>query len=197
MHRTSSRIRAPIVVCIAIFIGCVSTTIQNTPLPQLLKTNTPCRVRLQPAWVGDAKFTVRTGFFTNAAASQFESLERELHFDWFSYSRKPSSFHFGPRTISKNEGDDSESAIHAFRASLPSDAELTAATTVSALEKFLGPSQGFSDGWTASWEFFTLKDDTTIETVSVFCMITNRRGDVEWRVDSIKVIRGTAKQKAR
>jgi hypothetical protein len=94
------------------------------------------------------------------------------------------------------------SAIRTFRTSIPTDTELTAATTVSSLEKLLGPSQGWTDAWgsrkdeiskTAGWGFFTVKDDTTIEILSVFCMVTRRQGDVAWRVDSMKVTRGTAK----
>jgi hypothetical protein len=151
--------------------------------------------------VGDANYTVRTGYFTNAEPPGVERLDRELRFDRFSHSHEPSHFHFGPTTISRSLGDDKETAIHMFRTSLPTDAELTAATTVSALERFLGPTQGWTDAWgglrginkTAGWYLFTLKDDTTIETVSVFCMVTRRPGEVEWRVESMRVARGTAK----
>jgi hypothetical protein len=156
--------------------------------------------------VGDANYTIRTGYFTNAQSPEAQKLDRELRFDWFSYSPEPSHFHFGPASISKSDGDDGESAIHTFRISLPADAELAAATTVSALERSLGPSQGWTDAWgiseggiskTAGWKFFTLKDDTTIETVTVFCMVTRRQADVEWQVDSMEVIRGTAKPEER
>lgn len=197
---------ALLLLLLIVCVGCLTAPPAAAPLARLLKTTTSCRVRLQPAWVGDANYTIRTGFFTNADSPEAQRLDRELRFDWYSYSHKQSYFHFGPATISKSEGDDGESAIHTFRTSLPTDAELASAKTVSALERLLGPSQGWTDGWgkregemskTAGWDFFTLKDETTIETVTVFCMVSRLQGEVEWRVESMKVIRGTAKPEQR
>jgi len=181
-------------------VGCTNPSRSSNQLAQLLATNAPCRVRLEPAWLGRAEHTVRTGFFTNAEPPELSRRSRELQFDWFSFSDKPSHFHFGPKTISRSEGGQGQSAIHTWRASLPSDTELMAASTVSALEKFLGPSQGVTDGWgsdtemhsTAGWTFFTHRQADEIETVSIFCMTTHRKGEADWRVDSLQVTRGRA-----
>ncbi len=192
-------------LCIAAFVGCASPTGVPVDLAQLLKTNAPCRVRLQPAWKGEAKHTVRTGWFTNADSAKLEKLERELRFDWFSYSDKLSPLNWGRAIISKGERGNGQSAIHSFRASLPTDAEIAGARTVSTLEKLFGPSQGFADGWgsnkemrsSAGWAFFTLKDESTVETVSVVCMTVWRAGDTEVHVDSMKVTRGSATPKGK
>jgi hypothetical protein len=193
------------VLAVMLLSGCTTPPARAPQLAELLNTNGPCRVRLQPAWKGEGNYTVRTGFFTNAEPPKLERLNRELRFDWFSYSETPSPFNFGAKTVSKAGRGQNHSNIHTFRASLPTDAEIGAAETVSALEKFLGPAHGFTDGWgsdaemhsTAGWSFFALADTDTIETVSIFCMVTQRRGDVERRVDSVRVIRGRAEQKAR
>ena len=190
----------------ALACGCATSDVKHspqgpaTPLAQLVQTEVPGRVRLHPAWTGNAQLTVGTGYYSHADSRQLDRRESELRFDWFTCSNKMANG-FGKRTISKDEGGDRQSNIYTYRTSLPTDAELTAATTVSALKGFFGLSQGFTDGWgdqremhsTAGWTFFTLKDDATIETVSVFCMITHRDGDPEWRVDSMRVTRGSAR----
>jgi hypothetical protein len=181
-------------------VGCSTRPCSSNQFAQLLATNTPCHIPLDPAWLGTAVHTVRTGFFINADP-QAERLDRDLRFDWFQFSGEASYFHEGPRTISRSEGGRRESDFHTWRASLPSDTILLAASTVSALEKFLGPSQSDRDEWggpneemhsSAGWSFFTLKHPDDIETISIFCMATQRKGDAERRVDSLQVTRGRA-----
>lgn len=182
-------------------VGCSTPSRSSSQLAQLLATNAPCHVRLDPSWLGTAVYTVRTGFFTNADP-EAERLDLQLRFDWFRFSDKPWYIHSGPKTVSRSEGGRTESAIQTWRASLPSDTELMAASTVSALEKFLGPSQSIPDEWgflkethsSASWSFFTLRDPDELETISIVCMATQRKGDAEWRIDSLQVTRGTATQ---
>lgn len=92
-----------------------------------------------------------------------------------------------------------------MRLSLPTDKELTHAETVTELAGMFGPSQGATDGWggeaemysTAGWSFFLLKDEMTIETVSIFCMIARRKGESDWRVTGMEVSRGTARPSER
>lgn len=186
-------------MCVIGAVGCSTASRSSSQLAQLLSTNTPCRVRLDPAWLGTAVYTVRTGFFTNANP-EAARLDLQLRFDWFRFSDKPWYLHSGSRTVSRSEGGGMESAVHTWRASLPSDTELMAASTVSALEKFLGPSQSIPDEWgflkethsSAGWRFFTLKHPDEIETLSIFCAATQREGDSERRVDSLQVTRGRA-----
>src|SRR5712691_7125995 len=82
---------------VVVLICCFAGTSRTNQVVELLKTNAPCRVRLQPAWTGIAEHTVRTGFFSSAQTPQYGRFQRELRFDWFSYSETPSPFHFGPR----------------------------------------------------------------------------------------------------
>lgn len=44
-----------------------------------------------------------------------------------------------------------------------------------------------------SWAFFRLKDDTTLEALSVACQTTYTNGKPEEYVDSIEIRRGTAR----
>jgi hypothetical protein len=72
-----------------------------------------------------------------------------------------------------------------------------------ALSRFLGPSQGPTTGWgshtefhaTAAWGFFTVKDSATVETVGIFCDISRRIDEPDWRVDGMEVSRGVARAK--
>ena len=178
----------------------------NGQLAELLRTNRNCRVRLTPSWTGEAKVTVRTGSFLTADSPAGGRREDPLRFDWFAFNDPaPVNGHFGKVWISKDEGGSSGSAIHTFRSSLPTDDELLATRSVTELEKRLGLSQGWRDAWgseaamysTAGWSFFLLKDSTMVETVSIFCMTTRRKGEAEWRVDSMRITRGTARPKAK
>jgi hypothetical protein len=187
-------------MCFIGAVGCSTPSRSSSRFAQLLATNAPCHVRLDPAWLGAAVYTVRTGFFTNADP-EAERLDLDLRFDWFQFPDKASYFHLGPRTVSRSNDDGRESAVHTWRASFPSDGDLMAASSVSSLEKLLGPSQSPLDEWggpngemhsSASWSFFKLRHPYEIETFSIFCMATQRKGDAERRVDSIQVIRGRA-----
>lgn len=176
--------------------GCSESSPPTSQLAQLLTTNAPCRVRLDPAWVGKAVDTVRTGPYAKIPdPPELARIHSELRFDWFSFSDKPSPWHFGPKTISRSEGGDTESAIFTWRPSLPSDSDLIAAPTVSALEKFLGPSQGFSDSG-AGWAFFTLRKPDEVETVSISCSAPYRSGG-QRLIDSLQVTRGKARPRPR
>ncbi len=126
---------------------------------------------------------------------------RELRFDWFTYSGKTSAARDGARTLSRGERGDRQSAVHTYRNALPSDAQIAAATTVSALEKLLGPPQGFADAfgtesgmrWAAGWALFTVRDQATVDTLSVSCAVSSRRGEREARVEGLRITRGIAK----
>lgn len=186
------RSRSTSVILAACFIGVLGCSKPSPPtsqLAQLLATNAPCRVRLDPPWVGKAVDTVRTGLDRkNPDPPDLARLKGELRFDWFSFSDQSSPWHFGPKTISRSEGGETESAIYTWRASLPSDSDLVAASTVSELEKFLGPPQGFHD-MGAGWAFFTLGKSDEVETVSISCFTPHRYGG-QWVIDSLQVTRG-------
>jgi hypothetical protein len=189
MRHGLSKSFAVATLSILALMGCFAATPLTSQLAQLLKTNLPCRVRLQPSWTGNAKPTVRTGCFTNANLRQIDS---ELRFDWFRYSDNPNVWHFGPRTISQSAGGDSTMAIHTYRPDLPTDAVIQGCKTISALTNVLGPSQGFHDGapFSAGWRFFTLTSTNTVETLSVFCF----RDKPDSEIDSLRILRGIAEQ---
>ena len=192
-HATyASKLFAVAALSILAIIGCVAEMAPTSQLAHLLKTNLPCRVQLQPAWTGNSKPTVRTGFFTNASPPQLDRLQRNLRFDWFENSDKPSQFHYGPQTISRSAGGEGETDIHTYRTSLPTDAAIRACTTISALTNVLGTSQGFHDGApsSAGWSFFTLTSSNTIETLSIFCI----RDTPNSEIDSLQIRRGSARQ---
>jgi len=187
--------------CLIGAVGCSTSSRSSSQLAQLLATNAPCHVRLDPSWLGTAVYTVRTGVFTNADPESAR-LDLDLRFDWFRFSDKTSYFPLGP-TVCRSDDDGSESAFHTWRASFPSDGDLMAASTVSSLEKLLGPSQSPSDKWgfvgeihsSAGWSFFSLANPDDIETLSIFCDATQRKGDTERRVDSLRITRGRATAK--
>ena len=213
-------------------------------LAQLVSTNTPCRVRLQPPWTGEARQTVTTNYprltlpfgargplresltrrvpaeleklqheeidrindmrAARGVSAELEKLQRELSFDWFTYSDKP-HFSLGNRRISKSYGDKGETFIHSYRASFPTDAQITAVATFSSLTNLLGATRGHASAWgfdgeihtAASWALFTLKDEQTIETLSVYCTLVQARGQTERQLESIEVRRGIATRNVR
>ena len=116
---------------------------------------------------------------------------RELRFDWFTYSDKPSQFNFGPRTISRNAGGEGETAICSHRTEFPSDTAIQVCTTIGALTNLLGLPQGFHDGapFSAGWSYFMLTPTNTIVTLSVFSM----RRELDGKIDSLEIRRGIAR----
>ena len=186
---------------VLVLVGCAGVSGTKAQLAQLLNTNVPCRVRLEPAWIGYTEPAIRTGSFTNSLSPQVERLQHELRFDWFHSVSNPSPLNFGPKTISKSEGGEMTSCIHSFRSSLPPDTDLIHVTMVSELEKLLGPAQGVRCSYgtdsllhsSATWQFFSVKGTETIETLSISCGITRREPDPEWRITGMMVSRGTAK----
>lgn len=186
------------VACLVGIIGCSTQSMPKSQLAVLLTTNAPCHVALEPFWVGKRECTVRTGFFTNAEPPELMRLNHELRFDWFCIWEKP-AFLDGVKILGQHR-DGGLISLHAWRSALPSDADLLSATTTSALERMLGRSMGMTDTWgdmdkthsAESWQFFTLAKPGEIETVSIFCLTVQRKGDQEWRVESVRVIRGKA-----
>jgi hypothetical protein len=178
--------------------SCATPVSHSKQLAQLVATNTPCRVRLQPAWEGTALPTVLTGSF--ASISYFDRSEGFLHFDWFTCRDKPSPLNIGPRTISNAIGGN-VMALFTFRPSLPGEAEFTVIATLADLQSLLGPPQNFVDVWgeingdehTAEhWAFFTVSCDGPVETLRISCTATREPNDREYHVDSLKVVRGFA-----
>ncbi len=203
-----------------VLLTCCMPTVASAQLSQLVSTNTQCRVRLQPPWTGETRETVITNFpgltipigshpyqrerLARRASAELEKLQRELHFDWFTYSEKP---HFIPSTrrISKSCGDKGETFFHSYRPSFPTDAQIAAVTNFSSLTSLLGATRGHMSAWgfdgethtAASWALFTLKDEQTVETLAVYCRLVQARGQAERQLESIKVRRGIAKQQVR
>jgi hypothetical protein len=82
-----------------VLCGCFGASAQTNQIVHLLTTNRPGQYRLEPAWVGESKQTVATGFFvTNTNTPTQERYESELRFDLFSYFEKP----LGSRVISRS-----------------------------------------------------------------------------------------------
>ena len=220
MLRMNSRTLLLMPLSLTLLICCMVTA-ATAQLAQLVSTNTLCRVRLQPPWTGEARQTVITNyprltlpFGTRGqlrerpalrVPAELEKLQRELHFDWFTYSDKPSHFYFGARRLSRSLGEKGETFGHSYRASFPTDAQITAATTLSSLTNLLGPTQGPGDSWglfgetysIVFWSLFTLTDERTIETLSVSCTLVQPHAQSERQLDSIEVRRGVARQQVR
>lgn len=244
MLHMNSRTLPSIPFCLVLLICCM-VTVAPAQLAQLVSTNTPCRVRLQPPWTGEARQTVITNYprltlpfgrrgplhekpahrvpaeleklqheefdrindmlAARRVSGGLEKLQRELHFDWFTYSDKPSHFYWGTRRLSRSLGERGETFGHSYRASFPTDAQITAATTLSSLTNLLGPTQGPGDSWglfgethsLEGWSLFTLTDDHTIETLSVSCTLVQPHRQSGRQLDTIEVRRGVARQQVR
>lgn len=186
--------------------GCLEASAQTNQLAHLLTTNRTGNYRLEPAWVGESKRSVATGCFaTDTNLPALDQLKRDLRFDFFHYFERPLSD--DSRTVSRQDNKTGEawrfSSLHSYRDIFPTDSQLTEARTEAALTKLLG-AKGAGTGasaWgdvrvmhsSAGWTFFRLKDDTTIETLSVFCFTTVTNGDPNTYVESIEIRRGTAR----
>lgn len=174
----------------AVILCCMAGDIPSNKIEQLVKTNALCRVRLQPPWAGSAKLTVRTGFFTNAEPAGLEKFERELLFDWFQYSDKPSVWNFGPRTVSRSASS-GETAIHTYRKDLPSDAAIRACKTHKDLINLLSlPHWVDGPPFMAGWRFFTVTASNSIDTISITTI--QERWDAE--INSLEIRRGVARE---
>jgi len=189
-----------------VLFGFFPALAQTNQLTQLLSTNRAGQYRLTPAWVGERRQAVATGFFathTNLPGQQ--PFECDVYFDLFSYFDKRTAMPAGSRVISQSldqtKDGSRETSLHVHRASFPTDAELAGAHTLGALANLLGPIWGPRDAWGlgdaimhshASWACFRLKDDDTLETLSVSCSTTHTVGQPE-QVESIRIRRGTAK----
>lgn len=173
-----------------------------TQLAQLLTTNGLCKVRLLPPWMGETRETVRTGICTNKLPKITTKDDSHLRFDWFSHHppvRVP-LHECGPITISEDDIG-AETAFHSYRAALPSDELITTAERLSRLRDLLGSAgapglDSFTAGdlthGSSSWSLFTMKGEKTIETLRVFSLIKQRDGDSDWRIEGLRVTRGTA-----
>lgn len=186
--------------------ACAALAEQTSQIAHLLTTNRPGRHYLEPAWVGESKVTVQTGFFaTRTNTLTQDSSESELRFDFFHYIQKPSALPLGSRAVSQFSDRGAEGGrhtrLHIHRETLPTDSQLTNVPTVAALTNLLGLSWGPKSAWgdsqamhsQASWAYFRMKDDLTLETLSVFCLTTVTNGQSEEFVESIRIRRGTAR----
>ena len=187
--------------------GCQTlSSSKQTPsasLAHLLQTKAHGSIPLQPPWIGEAKNTVRSGWFAHhPEPAKSEAWRQKLRFDAFRSSDDQPLFrllHVGPQCLSSPDGG-TTGGQYTYRSSLPSEAQLLASKTVSKLSRSLGPSQNPTDVWgtatewhsTVGWCFFTMPDAQTIQTVDIFCFVERPIHASQWKIVSMSVWRGTA-----
>lgn len=186
-------------LCLAsvLFAGCASSAHKSPTLIQVIQAAGQSNTRLRPPWIGQAEVTLRTGQLTAEPGPQ----SYKLSFDWFIYPYK-SYWQTTDSTIICQSSDGQHLRdVYTWRPSLPTDQELTNATTGSALDAVLGPSQGTIDSWasegkkrsTEDWQFFQVIDAGTIRTLSVFCAVTWQSAYKDRHIDGLLVVRGIAR----
>jgi hypothetical protein len=189
--RTSNSMAAFLLAC----GSAVAASVADIPAP--FATNVPGQHLLQRPWVGEAKATVRTGYYaTNQSPPELRKLETEIHFDLLTVPGGASSNSVRALFLSQSRGRTREGWSyvhpHTYRRTLPSDNEITGCRTVSDLTSLVGVPQ-WADGapYTAGWRFFTIGPSNRIETLVVICTAFGWEGG-KGPPDSLAVWRGTA-----
>lgn len=183
---------------------CSAAQPQTGGLTDLMKTNQEGFARLEPAWVGESKEALATGFMSNhPLPHQLERDKSHLHFDLFGHYSGTSETNPGSRVICKSYGGTKSGwkygNLYYRREVLPTDVQIAKATTLSMLTNLLGTSRGGLDAhgdgrvWhsAASWSLFRFRNDRMLETLSVSCLTTHTNGQSEIYVDGVSVWRGT------
>jgi hypothetical protein len=179
--------------------GCAASA-KSPTLIQLIQSTGPASMRLKPQWIGEAHDSLRTGNFAGDQSGRNPS-NYKLHFDWFIYPYKPYGQSSPSTIICQSSDGRNPSNIYIWRASLPSDKELTQATTAADLENSLGGAQGLADAWgsdtemhtTQYWQFFRTVDAGTIQTLSIRCTITWQPPEKTRRIEGLLIVRGIAR----
>jgi hypothetical protein len=189
-------------VLLIILAGCERRTIQphaverQTIAPkQLLETIRANRVglyKIQPPLTATATKTIVTGWLKDHGDP-----EEQHQFDVLDISDKAGFWNFWPVTIAQSDGKDGATNLLTFMdRELPSDNDLLNCKLYSDLERLLGKTQGFQDGWGSQFSygcgFFSISKDGIIHTLSVFAFISRKDGESR-TIDSIQVVRSSPK----
>ena len=142
---------------------------------------------LTPAWTGRVDVVCDQGF---AGLVETNHTGVNILFDRIGVqtNRTQSGWYHGPVWVVQSAGSNSYSNVHVYRRSFPSDAEIQACPTASALYDLLGESFAFMDGYGDNWSLFRMNREDRMEIleISAFWMCGE---DV---VKHVRIARGTA-----
>ena len=186
--------------CVSYFPPVQGTVEATRPLYDLVARPQVGSFLLVPPWTGQEEIVSRTGVFI--APQKWvppEQASHALHFDLFTLFKSELVSEEGRATLSHREPDRTLRDLYRHRDRLPNEAQITACKVRAEVKALLGSGDGL-DVWgqadelhtTETWRFFILKDASTVETLSVFCLFTHRPETPEWTVDGFRISRGTA-----
>lgn len=169
-------------------------------LGQALQTNMAGTYRVAPALTGAWTTVIASGAFVRPEPEITATNRQKVRLDAVVIVPKGSVGRVGPRALAHVEKEGGYSALHTVRDSLPADAEIRRAAErgVGAIERLLGPAQGFPhaagrglEPWVrSSWSYCDLKGDGAVETLKVTAIFDRR--DKDARVESLEVRRAKA-----
>ena len=174
------------------------------PLYQLIAKPQPGSYVLSPAWSGREQIVARTGDLVAAQKWTQGQGDRPLRFNLFTFFEEDESREPGRGTLSYRDADNKLRDLYRHRDRLPDNDRIVACRSRPELQALLGTGEGL-EVWGApeelhtseSWHFFTLKDASTIATLSVYCRFTHRPNMPDWAIDGLRIARGTAVLEAR
>jgi hypothetical protein len=177
-----------------------SAAVTNLPpltLAQALRADIPGTYKFTPAWTGLCHLVVATGVATNPEPAKFATNRPIVRFDAVVVAAKGNIGNVGPKGVARIDKDGGYTALHTLRGPLPSDSDIRAAAqkNLAALERLLGPSQGFpaqtgigeTPLFRSEWSFAALHE-RSIETLRISALAANGSGKIE----SLEVRRGSA-----
>lgn len=174
-----------------------TTNLPPLTLMQALRADIPGTYKFTPAWTGLCHAVVATGVATNPEPAKFATNRPIVRFDAVVVTAKGNIGNVGPKGVARIDKDGGYTALHTLQDAMPSDSDIRAAAekNLAALEKLLGPSQGFpaqtgigeTPLFRSEWSFATLQEGS-IETLRIWARAANRSGKVE----SLEVRRGSA-----
>ena len=200
------------VIC-ALIIGCSAglspaaeegtnkiATLPELTLAQALRTNVASTFKIAPAWTGQCAVVHATGAFTAPKRPEVATNRYDLKFDLAVVAPKNPVGHVGPKGVATSDTNGGYRALHSIRDSLPTDPAIKSASTQTALQKALGPAQGFpqATGYgpiartQLTWSLLSVKE-TTLDTLQVNAVVEKGPGSGEPRVESLEILRGAAR----
>jgi len=193
------------VLAVAVLSGCAFPhpaprtlgTVDDLPLYAIIGYPRSGTFVLDPLWVGKEKIVVRSGVLASSPQWIRYGQEHALRFNCFTFFEDDS--HEGRGTLSFRECDNTLCDLCRHRDRLPGDEQVLACHGRSELKGLLGAGEGL-EVWgppeelhtSETWRFFTLKDASTVETMSVYCYFTHRPGTTDWSIDGLSIARGKA-----
>jgi hypothetical protein len=185
--------------CAAIALQKVLQLKSGAELAGLLSTASPSSVTLQNSWVGESKVVFRTDKWPIPIGPGRREGE-SLVFDKFCFWDNAAPSYSGQKTVGESIGTLGVVHQHVYRTSLPLDTAILQAKTEGDLIAILGQPHHPSDFWSvgetmhtsAGWRFFSLSERTFLQTLSVYCLLKQSKGESDWQVEGIELRRGTA-----